>query len=256
MGNVDIEKLKFDEHNFNLHTLDGMQKLEKSVTEYGYGRSILLDKDDNIIGGNGVVETAKKMGLQKVRVVETEGDELIAVKRKDLSINSKEGRSLALADNAVAAANLNWNKEELESARTEWNISPEDWGVRLKESETEKLSGLEYKSLYYEPKEKPFVKLEDCVNLEKFNAKLKAIDEYKLTKKQKDALKLFAYRFIKIDFEMVANYYAFNASEEEKKAIERLRLVLIDGGAEQFIEDDMLRITEGVIDMGKEAGDD
>ena len=56
-------------------------------------------------------------------------------------------------------------------------------------------------------------------------------------------LKIFCYRFIKIDFESVANYYAFNASEEEQKAIERLRLVLTDsGGVEGFIEDDLLRI--------------
>ena len=57
-------------------------------------------------------------------------------------------------------------------------------------------------------------------------------------------LKKFACRFIKIDFEAVANYYYFNAGEEEKKAIERLRLVLTDNGANGFIEDDMLRLAD------------
>ena len=52
----------------------------------------------------------------------------------------------------------------------------------------------------------------------------------------------FCYRFLKIDFESVANYYAFNASEEMKKAMERLRLVLVDGGVNGFIEDELLRI--------------
>ena len=55
-------------------------------------------------------------------------------------------------------------------------------------------------------------------------------------------LKMFAYRFIKIDFENVANYYYFNASEEEQKVIERLRLVLIDDGVNGFIEDDLVDI--------------
>ena len=77
-------------------------------------------------------------------------------------------------------------------------------------------------------------------------AKVAALDEYELTEEQKGVLKLFAYRFIKIDFERVANYYAFNATDEEKKAIERLRLVLVDNGINGFIEDDMLRVLERV----------
>ena len=40
----------------------------------------------------------------------------------------------------------------------------------------------------------------------------------------------------------MANYYAFNASEEEKKAIERLRLVLVDGALRGFVEDELLNI--------------
>ena len=59
---------------------------------------------------------------------------------------------------------------------------------------------------------------------------------------QKEVLKLFAYRFIKIDFERVANYYEFNASDEEQKAIERLRLVLVDNGINGFIEDDLIKL--------------
>ena len=53
---------------------------------------------------------------------------------------------------------------------------------------------------------------------------------------------MFAYRFIKIDFEQVANYYYFNASDEEQKAIERLRLILTDNGLNGFIQDDLIRI--------------
>ena len=68
----------------------------------------------------------------------------------------------------------------------------------------------------------------------------------KLTDEQKEVLKMFAFRFIKIDFENVANYYYFNAGNEEQKAIERLRLVLVDGGIEGFIEDDLLKIMETI----------
>lgn len=42
----------------------------------------------------------------------------------------------------------------------------------------------------------------------------------------------------------MANYYAFNASEEEKKGIERLRCVLVDGAIGGFIEDRLLKVVE------------
>lgn len=120
-----------------------------------------------------------------------------------------------------------------------------DWGIPIPSSwgtETNKLSDLKFDTPYYQPVKMPDIKLRDCVNLEKFEAKVKALDEFDLTEEQKAVLKLFAYRFIKIDFESVANYYAFNASEEEKKAIERLRLVLVDGALRGFVEDELLNI--------------
>ena len=74
------------------------------------------------------------------------------------------------------------------------------------------------------------------------------IEESGLSDKQKEVMKLFAYRFLKINFEGVANYYAFNASEEEKRVIERLRMVLVDSGVEGFIEDDLLKVRGVVMD--------
>ena len=70
---IDIKELKFDEHNFNRHNDEGMSLLEKSIKENGLGRSILLDKDNNIVGGNGVTEKAIELGKTKVRIIETGG---------------------------------------------------------------------------------------------------------------------------------------------------------------------------------------
>lgn len=127
-----------------------------------------------------------------------------------------------------------------------WNTDPDENGNGDGEKkQTEILSGLQYDPLYYEPKEQPNLKLEDCIDDEKFRAKLAALDEYDLTKEQKATLKMFAYRFLKIDFEAVANYYFFNATDEEKKAIERLRLVLADNGSVGgFVEDELIRVAE------------
>lgn len=122
-----IKDLKFDDKNFNKHTEFGMSLLEKSLRENGAGRSILLDKDNNIIAGNGVVEAAGAIGLDKVKVVEATGDEIIAVKRTDISLNSHKGREMALADNATAKADIEWDKENLKSEFDDDELRK--WGV-------------------------------------------------------------------------------------------------------------------------------
>lgn len=127
-----ISDLKFDDKNFNKHTQAGMGLLEKSLKEFGAGRSILIDKDNNIIAGNGIIEAAGQAGFEKVKIVETTGDEIVAVKRTDVSLNSDMGREMALADNATAAADLDWDKDTIgeffEPEDVEkWSIDL-DWG--------------------------------------------------------------------------------------------------------------------------------
>ena len=247
-----ITDVKQDDKNFNKGTKRGGIMMRHSIETLGLGRSILLDKDNNIIAGNKTQETARALGFKDVIVVETDGSQVVAVKRTDLSLNSEKGREMALADNKTAQENIDLDyvkmREELDKEVLEVYNVKEPTKTR-----TEELSKLQYNSCYYEPKEKPTLKLEDCVNLDKFNAKLQALNEFDLTDSQKEVLKLFAYRFIKIDFESVANYYAFNASEEEQKAIERLRLLLVDNGEQGFIEDEMLRILNAEIESEKET---
>ena len=122
-----IKELKFDDKNFNKHTEFGMSLLEKSLKENGAGRSILIDKDNNIIAGNGIIEAAGQAGFDKIKIVETTGDEIVAVKRTDVSLNSKKGRKMALADNATARADLEWDFDNMME-----ELTPEEakeWGV-------------------------------------------------------------------------------------------------------------------------------
>ena len=108
-----ISELKFDDKNFNKHTEYGMSLLEKSLRELGAGRSILIDKDNNIIAGNGIIEAAGNIGLEDLQIVETDGKKLIAVKRTDIALDSEEGRQMALADNATAEADLSWDTDTI-----------------------------------------------------------------------------------------------------------------------------------------------
>lgn len=116
---IDITQLRHDKKNFNKGTDEGKDMMEKSFKEHGAGRSVLLDKDNNIIAGNKSTSAARKAGIKKVRVIETDGTELIAVKRTDISIDSKEGREMALLDNRTAQVNLLWDEVELASVQAD-----------------------------------------------------------------------------------------------------------------------------------------
>ena len=130
---INIQELVQDQHNFNKGTAEGEKLMQKSLTELGAGRSILIDKDGNIIAGNKTQKAAIAAGIQKVRVIESDGSELIAVKRTDLSIDSKKGRELALADNVTTQVNLAWDAVELESVAAQEGIDLPDWGLDPKD---------------------------------------------------------------------------------------------------------------------------
>lgn len=124
---ANISDLRFDDKNFNQHTEYGMSLLEKSLRENGAGRSILIDKDNNIIAGNGIIEAAGNIGLEDLQIVETDGTKIVAVKRTDIALDSEKGRTMALADNATAAADLEWDKGNIEEVSEQFGIDPGDW---------------------------------------------------------------------------------------------------------------------------------
>ena len=130
---IDIKKLVPDDHNFNKGTEQGRELVKQSFEKYGAGRSVLLDKDDRLIAGNKATEGAIASGkIKKVRVIETDGSELIAVKRTDVSLDSKEGREMALLDNLTTQVNLAWDEAELRTVADEvpgFDVS--DFGVDI-----------------------------------------------------------------------------------------------------------------------------
>ena len=132
MANVKEAKLKDliqDDRNLNAGTERGQQLIEKSLREFGAGRSILLDKNNRIIAGNKTHKNAELAGLDDVIIVETDGTKLVAVKRTDVDLDTKKGRKMALADNATVKVDLQWDTEQLESVAEDFDIDTEEWGV-------------------------------------------------------------------------------------------------------------------------------
>ena len=123
-----------DGENFNKHTEFGQKLLEDSLRKFGAGRSILVDKDGNIIAGNSTTETAAAIGMDDVIVVPTDGKKLVVVQRTDLSLDSPEGRELALADNMTALKGI-----DLDLAKVQETLGDDlakAWGMEIPDIKT------------------------------------------------------------------------------------------------------------------------
>lgn len=96
-----MPEIKKDPQNYRMHDKRNKEVIAKSLSECGAGRSILLDSEDGIIAGNGVFEQAEKLNIP-VKIIETDGTELIAVKRTDLKPEDEKRRNLSVMDNSTS----------------------------------------------------------------------------------------------------------------------------------------------------------
>lgn len=104
-----------DPNNLNQGTERGNYALERSLRDYGFARPVVADKDGVIIAGNHAYQKAGEIGLKNVRVIETDGTEIIVHKRTDLDASTARGRMVALADNRTTEINLAWDSQEFKS---------------------------------------------------------------------------------------------------------------------------------------------
>jgi hypothetical protein len=94
-------EIKFDKRNYRKHNDRNKDLIRKSLNECGAGRSIVIDNDGEIIAGNGIYEQAQELGI-KTKIIETDGSELVVVKRTDLSTDDQKRKQLAIMDNSTS----------------------------------------------------------------------------------------------------------------------------------------------------------
>lgn len=116
-----ISVLKQDPKNARKRTAQSKHLIQESLNRYGAARSIVIDETDRILAGNGTIEGAKAAGISKVRIIETDGDEIIAVRRTGLTEHQKVG--LSLADNRTSDLS-EWDAEMLHNLSQEQDIAP------------------------------------------------------------------------------------------------------------------------------------
>ena len=95
--------------NPNKGTQRGIGVLDESVRKLGAGRSILVDKNGVIIAGNHAQEAFINAGMEDVIEIETDGNQIVVVKRTDMDADSAQGKKMAIMDNRAGELGLSWD---------------------------------------------------------------------------------------------------------------------------------------------------
>lgn len=107
---VDLESIAFDPNNYRQHPEDNLAIITNSITDLGFARSIVVDENNQLIAGEGATRGSISAGLKKAIIIDVEGDQVVAVRRTNLSAEQKE--RLKVIDNR-ANETSEWNTQRL-----------------------------------------------------------------------------------------------------------------------------------------------
>lgn len=105
-----LSELAADRSNRRQHNPRNVGMIVDAMNAVGAARSIVIDENNVVLAGNATIDAAAEVGIERVRIVEATGNEIIAVRRSGLTPDQK--RTLALADNRAAEL-ATWNLDQL-----------------------------------------------------------------------------------------------------------------------------------------------
>jgi ParB-like chromosome segregation protein Spo0J len=107
---IGLGDLKPDPQNARKHTPRNVAMVVDALQEVGAARSIVIDEKGVVLAGNATIKAAGQAGLGRVKVVDADGSEIIAVRRTGLTPRQK--KRLALYDNRAAEL-AEWDSDVL-----------------------------------------------------------------------------------------------------------------------------------------------
>lgn len=105
-----IGDLTPDPANARRHNPRNIGSIVNSLHAVGAARSIVIDENNAVLAGNGLLEAAAEAGIEKVQVVESDGNTIIAVRRRNMTPAMKA--QYAIQDNRTAEL-ADWDTEQL-----------------------------------------------------------------------------------------------------------------------------------------------
>ena len=127
--NVNIDKLKPYENNARTHSPEQVDKIVRSIEEFGFINPVLIDGDYGIIAGHGRVLASKKMGMTEVPCLFIE------------DLTEAQKRAYILADNKLALDG-GWDETLLKIELTE--LQEMDFDITLTGFELEDIELEDY----------------------------------------------------------------------------------------------------------------
>ena len=119
---IGLGDLKPDPQNARKHTPRNVGMIADALQEVGAARSIVIDEKGVVLAGNATIKAAGRAGLARVKVVDADGSEIIAVRRTGLTPRQK--KRLALYDNRAAEL-AEWDSDVLSDLPTAcWRPTP------------------------------------------------------------------------------------------------------------------------------------
>lgn len=216
-GQWDIGRLKPLRNNSRVHDEKNLKAINASIDRFDWLQPIVVDKDGVIIMGHGRLEAAKQLNMEKVPVLVADWlteNEVAAAREAD-----NMTRDLSFFDIDL----LNENLEQidwLDRDMTQFGLYLD--GENHGGGHSQKTDGL-----FYEPSGiKPSVY--SLVDVQEHQRLCDEIDGMGgIGEDERWFPKLAACRFLKFDYEHIADYYC-ESDAESQEAMEALKSVIID----------------------------
>lgn len=208
--------------NSRTHNDAQVAQIAASIKEFGWTNPVLLDGENGIIAGHGRVLAAQKLGESEVPTIELS------------HMDENQKRAYIIADNKLAL-NAGWDNEMLALELADLKDAGYDLGLTgFSMDEIEDLNPEETENTYtqkvdvptYEPSgDKPDI-TELFDDSHAFNL-IEKIKSSKLPQAEKDFLMLTAGRHVKLNFQLIADYYA-HSDRVVQELMEDSALVIVD----------------------------
>jgi len=208
--------------NSRTHSDAQVAQIAASIKEFGWTNPVLLDGENGIIAGHGRVMAAQKLGETEVPTIELS------------HMDENQRRAYIIADNKLAL-NAGWDNEMLSLEMSDLKDAGYDLGLTgFSLDEIEDLNPQETENTYtqkvdtptYEPSgDKPDI-TELFDDSAAFNL-IEKIKSSKLPQAEKDFLMLTAGRHVKLNFQLIADYYA-HSDRVVQELMEDSALVIVD----------------------------
>lgn len=249
-----LDALRPHPSNPRSHSEGQVEKIVRSIEEFGFTVPILADDKGEIIAGHGRYMAATKLGLKEVPVRVVSG------------LTEAQKRAYRIADNQLTLEG-GWIDELLNREIAE--LKAEDYDLSLtgfdkiavdgylrafaSESEEEDLVGQYSRKIVapvYEPQREEPPDPEDLVDRDRVEELIEEIKAAKISPAIRRFLEYAAERHARFDYAEIAEFYA-HADAKTQRLMERSGLVIVD--FDKAIEEGFVRLTE---EIARSYGDD